>query len=384
MSTSDRQPAVDRRVHPWAWWCWALCLALAVSWTTNPLLISLVALAITAVVLLRRSDAPWARSVGAYFALAGIVVAIRVGFQILIGADAGQTVLFTLPEVPLPDWAAGIRLGGPVSAEALAFTVYEGLRLGIMLVCLGAANALANPRQALRSVPSALYEASVAVVIALSVAPQLISSARRVTRARRLRGGRTRGFKAMTAVVVPVLEDAVERSIALAAGMESRGFGRSGGLPGRGTLVVMLGSVMVATFGAFLLLGNSAMPLALSCLGAGIAGTVWGLRRAGRRREVTRYAPQSWRGRDTAIAACGGLAAAFTFALSAAAPAALNPSTDPLVWPALDPAMLLVALAAAFPIALTIPSRTPTASPEAEAPPRVTSPRPRAAEAVAA
>ena len=59
--------------------------------------------------------------------------------------------------------------------------------LAVMLLCLGAANSLANPKQALRSVPAALYEASVAVVIALSVAPQLVESTQRVRRARRLR-----------------------------------------------------------------------------------------------------------------------------------------------------------------------------------------------------
>lgn len=160
------EPRCAPQVHPWAWWGWALALALAVSWTTNPLLLGLLALAITTVVLLRRSEAPWARSVGAYFALAGTIILIRIVFQVVIGASYGQTVLFTLPEVPLPAWAAGIRLGGPVTAEALAATVYEGLRLGVMLLCLGAANALANPRQALRSVPAVLYEASVAVVIA--------------------------------------------------------------------------------------------------------------------------------------------------------------------------------------------------------------------------
>jgi energy-coupling factor transport system permease protein len=30
---------------------------------------------------------------------------------------------------------------------------------------------------------------------------------------------------------VPVLEDALERSLALAAGMDTRGYGRSGGAP---------------------------------------------------------------------------------------------------------------------------------------------------------
>lgn len=103
-------------MHPWSWWAWALGVAAAVSMTTSPLLLTLVALAVTAVVLLRRTDAPWARSIGAYFALAGMIIIIRLFFQVVVGAGTGSTTLFTLPEIELPDWAAGIRLGGQVNA----------------------------------------------------------------------------------------------------------------------------------------------------------------------------------------------------------------------------------------------------------------------------
>lgn len=378
-AASHQQP---RSVHPWAWWCWAICLALAISATTNPLLLALLALAITAVVLLRRSDAPWARSVGAYFALAGLIIAIRVVFQILMGSSTGETVLFVLPEIPLPEWAAGIRLGGEVTAEDLVYTVYDGMRLGVMLMCLGAANSLANPRQALRSVPAALYEASVAVVIALSVAPQLIESAGRVRRARRLRGGTGGHWRGAAAIVIPVLEDAVERSMALAAGMEARGFARTRGAEGRGTLLLMLSSLLIASLGAYLLLGSSdALLGALACLGLGVAGTSWGLRRAGHRLHVTRYRPHPWRLRETAIAACGVTAAAVTFLLLPAE--ALNPSTDPLVWPPLEPAMLAAAALAALPLALTRPPRR-RQEVEPHASVKAHSPRPRQLQVVGA
>lgn len=381
--TSPQQPPADRIVHPLAWWAWALGLAFAVGLTTNPLLLLLLAGAVTAVVLLRRSDAPWARSVGAYFVLAGVILVIRVLFQVVIGADHGDTVLFTLPEVPLPDWAAGIRLGGEVTAEALAWTLYDALRLGVMLICLGAANALANPRQALRSVPAALYEVSVAVVIAFSVAPQLIASGRRVGRARRLRGGTTRGLSAATAIVVPVLQDAVERSIALAAGMETRGFGRSRAAPDRLALAVLLGSMMVATLGGFLVLGSNVPLPGAAALGLGVSGTIWGLRRAGRRLQVTRYRPNPWRRRDTVIAACGALVVAVILVLGVADPGALNPSTDPLHWPALEPMMLLAAAVALAPVLFSGPvAAGPVDVPEPGG--RRVHPRPRAAEVVPA
>ncbi|MCC6496361.1 MAG: energy-coupling factor transporter transmembrane protein EcfT [Propionibacteriaceae bacterium] len=344
-------------MHPWAWWCWAIGIGLAVSGTTNPLLLALIATAMVAVVMLRRSNAPWARSVKAYLLLSLFVIGMRVFFQVLIGSGSGETVLFALPEIPLPEWAAGIRLGGPVTAEGLVHTLYDALRLAVMLLCIGAANALANPRRALRSVPAALYEASVAVVVALSVAPQLIESAQRVHRARRLRGQTAKGLGALSTVAMPVLSDAIERSIALAAGMESRGFARTRGLPVRGSLPVMLSAVLVSLLGVFLLLSTSWWLLAVGLLLVGLAGTAWGLRRAGRALRVTAHRPDPWGARETLVAATGIGAAVLLLGLGwldpGAAYGALHPSTDPLQWPELTAPMLAVVGLVLAPLAIT-------------------------------
>jgi energy-coupling factor transport system permease protein len=355
-----------RTLHPLAWWCWAIGIGLAVNGTTNPLLLTLVALAMVTVVMLRRSDAPWARSVRAYLLLAAFVIGMRMLFQLLIGARTGATVLFVLPEVPLPDWAAGISLGGPVTAEALAATLYDALRLAVMLLCIGAANALASPRQALRSVPAALYEASVAVVVALSVAPQLIESGQRIHRARRLRGDTTRGLRALGRIALAVLADAVDRSMSLAAGMEARGFARTRGLNVPGALPLMLASTLLATSGGFVMLATDYRWLATALLVAGVAGVGLGLRRASARLAVTRYRPHPWRLRETCVAACGVLAMVVVLGIggldpdqlgpglaAALDPLAFFPSTDPLAWPQLNGWMLAVVLAVLAPIPLT-------------------------------
>ena len=353
-------------MHPWAWWAWALGVAAAVSMTTNPLLLLLVALGLVAVILMRRTDAPWARSVAAYFVLAGVIIGIRLVFQVLLGGSMGGTVIVTLPEIRLPAWAAGIRIGGAVTAEGLAWAVYDALRLSVMLLCLGAANSLANPRQALRSVPAALYEASVAVVIALSVAPQLVESTQRVRRARRLRGGSASGWGTVTAVVIPVLADAIDRSLRLAAGMEARGFGRTrtGQGPSAALTALLAAAALVATFGVFLLLGAPEFTAwGAALLLAGILGTVVGLRRSGRALGVTRYRPQLWTGRDTLLAVCGAAAiAAPALATASGRPDlfdAFNPSVNPLVWPALHPAMIPVVAMVLVPLVLTPPPGTP-------------------------
>lgn len=352
-------------MHPWAWWCWALLIAAALNLTTHPLLLILLALAVTTVTLLRRSDAPWARSIGATFALAGVVIGVRMLFQVVIGAPIGSTVLFTLPALMLPDWAQGIRLGGPVTAEGLLLTVYDALRLATMLLCLGAANALANPRQALRSVPAALYEASVAVVIALSVAPQLIESGQRIAAARRLRGSRTTGLRALTGLLVPVMEDAVERSLALAAAMDARGFGRTVRVRHRRRLLaLLLVSSMVLTLGGFLFLSGDTL-VGLVGLVAGAAGTALGLRLTGRRLAITRYRPHPWGWRATAVALSGAAVLAVVVAMGQVDGTLLIPVVEPLGWPELHPAMLLAAALAAGPLLVTRPAAAPVPLPPA-------------------
>ena len=77
-------------------------------------------------------------------------------------------MLVDLPEVPLPDWALGVHLLGPLTRESLLFAVYDGLRLGTIVLCVGAANSLANPKRLLRSMPAALYEIGTALVVAVS------------------------------------------------------------------------------------------------------------------------------------------------------------------------------------------------------------------------
>jgi energy-coupling factor transport system permease protein len=136
---------LPRSLHPAAWWLWALGLAVAATHTTNPLLLLLIIAVASVVVMARRPDTPWARSFRIYLALGAVVVGFRVLFRILFGGF-GPTVLFTLPTIELPDVLAGIHLLGVVSAEALLAAFYDGLRLATMIICVGAANSLANPK----------------------------------------------------------------------------------------------------------------------------------------------------------------------------------------------------------------------------------------------
>ena len=104
------------------------------------------------VVAARRSDAPWARvvrRVPASWSLVVIVVRIAVRRCCSVRRCPGPDVLFTLPEVPLPDWAAGVRLGGEVTARGgAAPRSTTGCSWPRCSCCVGAANALASARAA--------------------------------------------------------------------------------------------------------------------------------------------------------------------------------------------------------------------------------------------
>jgi energy-coupling factor transport system permease protein len=339
----------SRALHPGAWWAWALALAVAASRTTNPLLLGLIIAVAGFVVANRRSDAPWALAFRLYVYVGALIVASRVLFRILIGGEDGGHVLFTLPRIPL---AAGLSLFGPTSAEELLGGFYDGLRLATMVVCIGAANALANPKRLLKAVPGALYEVGTAVTVALTVAPQLVESVQRVRRARRLRAGRTRGLRAVKGIVVPVLEDAMDRSLRLAAAMDSRGYGRraylSSGLRAliAGCVLAGLAGVCVGVYGV---LDGTSSWLGVPMLAAGLVVAVVGFVLGGRRVRRTAYRPDPWRWPETLVVVAGAGACALLFVSARVDPANLYPSLNPLRWPSLSPMPALSLLIGAVP-----------------------------------
>jgi energy-coupling factor transport system permease protein len=289
---------LPRDLHPVAWWCWAVGLAVVASFTTNPWVLLLVVATCALVVAARRGDQPWARSFRLYAALAAVIVVVRVLFRILFGGGDLGTVLVDLPEVPLPHWALGLHLLGPLTRESLLFAVYDGLRLGTIVLCVGAANSLANPKRLLRSMPAALYEVGTALVVAVTVLPQLADSLRRVRAAQRLRGGDTGHLGRLRRLLVPVLEDALERSLALAAGMDTRGYGRTAGLTrGRRRLTgaLMLVGLCGLCVGTYAVLDHTAPRfLALPMVGLGVVAAVLGLAGAGGRVGRSHYRPDPW------------------------------------------------------------------------------------------
>ena len=259
-----------------------------------------------------------------------------------------------------------MRLGGEVTLEGVAGAVYAGLQLATMLACVGAANALANPRRMLRAVPGALYEVGVAVVVALSFSPQLVEGITRVRAARRLRGRPHRGIRGLRGVAMPVLEGALERSIDLAAAMDARGFGRGASSSAPSGVLTLAGLLGVCAGLYGLLDAGSPVALGLPLLFAGGLLAAVGLSVGGRRASRSRYRPDRWGAQEWTVASSGLAAAVAALAGASLAPASMHPSTSPLVVPALAVVPVLGVLAALLPAwAAPVPEQDQPDQPDA-------------------
>lgn len=294
-------------LHPLAWWAWALALAGAASRVSDVRVVALLLVVVVTVVLVGRDDSPWARAFPAYLVLGACIVVVRVAFHVVVGIKTPGRVVLDLPRIPAPDWAVGVELLGPVTTTGLATAATAGLKLALLVVCFGAANALANPKRALRALPASLHHLGSAMVIAISVTPQLVTAAAGVRRAQRLRG--TAG-RAWAGIAVAVLTDALDRSLALAASMDSRGYART--LPGRSDRRVgalLLVAVLAAAVGTYGLLGGASAAQSIVLLTGGAASAAVASVLAGRQVSRSRYRPDAWGAPETVVALAGASAA---------------------------------------------------------------------------
>jgi len=368
----SRPGAVPRYLHPGAWWLWALGMAVAAGLTTNPALLLLILAVVGFVVQARRPEAPWARSFGFFLKLAVVVIVFRLIFQVILGEPIGNTVLLNLPAVQLPDWLAALRLGGPITLESLVFAFCNGLRLAVLLACFGAANSLASAARLLKAMPAALYEIGVAVVVAMTFAPQLVTDLTRIRTARRLRGRTVRGVRGIAGSVGPVFDGALDRAVSLAAAMDARGYGRTARLSARSRRInaaLTLGGMVGVCLGVFGVMQTEwTTGLSFAVLVAGLAIATAGLWLGGRRAIRTRYRPDPWRAPEWVVSVSGISAACLVVYGGSVDPAALTITVTPLSWPEVPLWSALGILLGLAP-ALAAPPPPPAVEPATSHPP---------------
>lgn len=208
-----------------SWWLWSIALAITSIRTQSNLFILLLILVFIFVVRRRRNTENWSNPFKLTLQLALVAMVIRLIFAVLIGTPLPGEILISLPKLQLPEWLAGIRVGGDVTKERVALVFAESMKFAIVLIAFGAASALSSPVQIIKSISGRVYLFGVVLLIAVSVLPQIVHSFNRVLSARRMRGLAKLSVRNFRSVITPVLEESLERALDLSAAMESRGFG---------------------------------------------------------------------------------------------------------------------------------------------------------------
>lgn len=208
-----------------SWWLWSIALAITSIRTQSNLFILLLILVFIFVVRRRRNTENWSNPFKLTLQLALVAMVIRLIFAVLIGTPLPGEILISLPKLQLPEWLAGIRVGGDVTRERVALVFAESMKFAIVLIAFGAASALSSPVQIIKSISGRVYLFGVVLLIAVSVLPQIVHSFNRVLSARRMRGLAKLSVRNFRSVITPVLEESLERALDLSAAMESRGFG---------------------------------------------------------------------------------------------------------------------------------------------------------------
>ena len=214
-------------LHPLTWWIWSFAVAICVARVNAPVFAIVSVGVVGVIVYFFRDDAPWGKSFVWTLKLAAWILLIRTFIAVSIGVPIPGTTIFSLPQIPLPSWMPGVRIGGAVTIERISSAISEGLIICAIIVIFGAAASLTSPHRLLRVLPIYMYEFGVSVVIATTIVPQLVTSFSRIRTAQRLRGQSTKGLASYRRVAIPLLEETLARSLDLAAAMDSRGYGIS-------------------------------------------------------------------------------------------------------------------------------------------------------------
>lgn len=212
-------------MHSISWWLWSITLAITSIRTQNNIFIFALILLFIVVVHQRRNSEYWVNPFQLTLQLAFVAMLIRMIFAVLIGTPLPGDVWFSLPQLQLPEWMAGIRVGGDVTKERMLLVFTESMKFAVLLIAFGAASALSSPVKIIKSISGRVYLFGVVLIIAVSVLPQIVQSFNRVLAARRMRGLERLSIKNFRSVITPVLEESLERALDLSAAMESRGFG---------------------------------------------------------------------------------------------------------------------------------------------------------------
>jgi energy-coupling factor transport system permease protein len=325
------------------WLAWALSAAASVQLAPSPVYVALVVAVAALVVSVHGLDTPFART---FPTLLTVGVAFALLRMLLTAATThggpGPTI-FTTPEISLPDALGGFTIGGSIELEIVLQSAAEGFVIVGVMAVFGAFNAVVSHYELVQSAPRAFYELGVVMIVALAFVPSTVAAISSVRDADRARtGGRVVRRGRLVRLVVPILETGMERAVALAESMDSRGLGR-GAATARDRLSGWCGlTSLLALGGAFVALVGRAR-LAAVVLGlVGALGLAVAVLLASSQTRRVRYRPRRLTGTDWMLVAVSLAAPGVLALLTVVGDGSLTWDASPLRWPTFQ---LLPALA---------------------------------------
>ncbi len=154
--------------------------------------------------------------------LAAGFILLRVAYRVVFGGAGGSGILIVdLPRIPLDGPFSHITLFGDVTTGGVLTAARGALPFAALILGFGLLAVVIDLRALLArgAVRGPVRTVSRALVVAWATFPALLDSIRRVRVARELRDERS-----VASLLVPVLEQTIERAVALGASMEVRGF----------------------------------------------------------------------------------------------------------------------------------------------------------------
>lgn len=278
-------------LHPGSWVVWAAGVGVFAAAVTNPWGI----VAALLVVVIVHAGTPGGTGTG----LKGLIVAmtfltlVRLMMVVTL-PNPGATELFRLPEFQL--WSNGFRIGGAVTAEIVAETLTESLRLGLAMSGFGVFIARVDTAAIIRMFPSSLREVGLVCGVAVGFVSGIVESAKDIRDAQRMRGETTGRFLPPS-MVVPILGSAIERAFNLAESIDSRGYGT--GAARISPTAIVLGSFLA--LGGLIVWTAGVRTPGVALVIAAILVITGAIGSAARRSATTRMPGRRMRIRDVAV-----------------------------------------------------------------------------------
>ncbi len=309
---SGSPPTGHAGMHSYAWMAWVSMVMVIALTTTNPLYLVLVLLCVILVGVIAPRDGVGTAGLRA-MAIFGVIMLLLAVLVATINGNYGSHIVFTVPGPRFPWWLGGLRLGGPVTAEAFVGSLIRALSAFCVFLAFAVFSASISVQKLVRAAPVAVFHLGLIITIGLTLLPASIEDLRRIREMQALRGSPSR-LRQLPGLVVPAVIGGLERSMRLAEAMEARGVASQ---PQRATKAMRAGALLPAPLilaGMWLWFYAENWRLVAALLFAAAAGSLVVWARAANRQGVrTRFRDEPISLLDRAVSGFSLAIAAFVF-----------------------------------------------------------------------